>query len=143
MATMDSGPHVLCINDTQEILDVLQGLLEAEGYRVTISLALLNLDKVKALAPDVIVQDIMFEHEQQAGWKFLTLSRLDPDVARIPLILCTGATLTVSEPRMAAQLDRMGVRVILKPFNLEDLLTALREVLAAERLIDQASDGDD
>jgi hypothetical protein len=27
---------------------------------------------------------------------------------------------------MAEQLDRLGVRVVLKPFNIEDLLTALR-----------------
>ncbi len=141
-------PHILVINDTQEILDLMAELLEEEGYRVTTSLALLNLDKVKALAPDVIVQDLLFEGMHETGWKFLTLVRLDPELARIPLVLLTAATRTVNDPEMAEHLDRQGIRVVLKPFNIEDLLTALSEVLTAlsevltaRALIDQASDG--
>jgi CheY-like chemotaxis protein len=141
MGAAETRPHVFVVNDTQEIIDLLRDLLEGEGYRVTSSLARLDLDKVKTLAPDVIVQDLLFEHHQEQGWKFLTMIRLDPALARIPVVLCTAATQTVNDPAMAEQLDRLGVRVVLKPFNLEDLLTALREVLAAQRLIDQAGDG--
>jgi CheY-like chemotaxis protein len=140
-ADNDSRPHVLCVNDTREILDLLRELLEGEGYRVTTSMVLLDLDKTKAVAPDVIVQDIMFEGNQEPGWKYLLLARLDPELARIPVVLCTGATNMVHDERMAAHLDRLGVRVVLKPFNIEDLLTALREVLAAQELIEQALDG--
>src|SRR5918996_1288994 len=89
-------PHILVINDTQEILDLLQELLEEEDYRVTTSLALLDVAKVKTLAPDVIVQDLLFEGMQETGWKFLTLVRLDPDLARIPIVLCTAAVRTVA-----------------------------------------------
>ena len=83
-------PHILIINDTQEILDLMQELLEDEGYRVTISLALLDIDKVNGLAPDIIIQDLLFEGTQELGWKFLTLARLDPVLARVPLVLCTA-----------------------------------------------------
>ena len=133
-------PHILVINDTQEILDLLQELLEEEGYRVTTSLALLNLDKIKALAPDIIVQDLLFEETQETGWKFLTLVRLDPQLARIPLVLCTAATRTVNDPVMAEQLDRQGIRVVLKPFDIEQLLTTLAEVRPARALIAEATD---
>ena len=64
--------------------------------------------------------------------------RLDPQLARIPLILCTAAIETVTAPDMAANLDRLGVRVVLKPFDLDDLLTAISEVLTAQTLINQA-----
>ena len=134
-------PHILVVNDTQEILDLLQELLEDEGYRVTTSLALLDLDKVKTLAPDVIVQDLLFEGTQELGWKFLTLVRLDPQLARIPLILCTAAVRTVNEPEMAEQLNRQGIRVVLKPFTIESLLTTLSDVRNAQSLIDQATAG--
>ena len=134
-------PHILIINDTQEILDLMQELLEDEGYRVTTSLALLDVDKVKALAPDLIIQDLLFEGTQELGWKFLTLVRLDPELARIPLVLCTAAVRTVNDPEMAAQLDRQGIRVVLKPFTIEDLLTTLSEVRTAQALINQAADG--
>jgi CheY-like chemotaxis protein len=128
-------PHVLLIDDTQEILDLMTELLEDEGYRVTRSQALLDITKVKALAPDVIVQDLLFEGTQELGWKFLELVRLDPELARIPLVLCTAAVRTIKEPEMAEHLDRLGVRVVLKPFTIEDLLRALRESLTAQALI--------
>ena len=126
-------PHILIVNDTQEILDLLQELLEGEGYRVTTSMATLDVDKVKALAPAAIIQDLLFEHEQVEGWKFLTLVRLDPDLARIPLLLCTAAVHTVKEPDMASQLEHLGVRVVLKPFDIDELLATLDEALADRR----------
>src|SRR5215211_9475923 len=133
-------PHVLIINDTQEILDLMQELLEEEGYRVTSSLALLDINKVRALSPDIIVQDLLFEGTQELGWKFLTLVRLDPTLARIPLILCTAAVRTVNDPEMAEQLDRQGIRVVLKPFTIDELLTTLTEVLTAQSLIKSATE---
>jgi CheY-like chemotaxis protein len=134
-------PHVLIINDTQEILDLMRELLEDEGYRVTTSLALLDIAKVRGLEPDIIVQDLLFEGTQELGWKFLTMARLDPALARIPLVLCTAAVRTVRDPEMAEQLDRQGIRVVLKPFTIDDLLTTLSEVLNAHSLIDQATAG--
>jgi CheY-like chemotaxis protein len=136
-------PHVLIINDTQEILNLMAELLEDEGYRTTSWLALLDIEKVKALAPDVVVQDLLFEGVQETGWKFLQLMRLDPELARIPLILCTAAVRTIHDPEMAQQLDRLGVRVVLKPFLIEDLLGAIGGALTAQTLIGQASDGQD
>jgi len=134
-------PHILIVNDTQEILDLMQELLEEEGYQVTTSLALLDIAKVRALAPDIIVQDLLFEGTQELGWKFLTLVRLDPVLARIPLVLCTAAVRTVKDPEMAEQLDQQGIRVVLKPFTIDELLTTLDEVRTAQSLIDQATAG--
>jgi CheY-like chemotaxis protein len=140
VTTPGRQPHVLVIDDTQEILDLIKELLEEEGYRVTTSMALLDLDKVKTLAPDVIVQDLLFEGMQETGWKFLTLVRLDPELARIPLILCTAAVRTVNDPEMAEQLDRLGVCVLLKPFLIEDLLRAITGALTAQALIAEATE---
>jgi CheY-like chemotaxis protein len=131
-------PHILLVNDTQEILDLMAELLEDEGYRVTISLALFDIAKVKKIAPDIIVQDLLFEGSQELGWKFLTLVRLDPELARVPLILCTAAVQTIRDPEMAEQLDRLGVRVVLKPFLIEDLLSAVSDAMTAQALITEA-----
>jgi two-component system, OmpR family, response regulator VicR len=136
-------PHILLVNDTQEILDLMQELLEDEGYRVTISLALLDIAKVKKIAPDIIVQDLLFEGSQELGWKFLTLVRLDPELARVPLILCTAAVQTIRDPEMAEQLDRLGVRVVLKPFLIEDLLSAVSDAMTAQALITEAIEATD
>ena len=123
-------PHILVINDTQEIIDLMRELLEEEGYRVSTSLEILNLDKVKAVAPDLILQDLLFEGNQEKGWKMLHLMRLDPALTRIPIELCTAAVQTVRDEGMAAQLEQLRVRVVLKPFDLELLLNAVTEALA-------------
>ena len=127
-------PHILVVNDSQEIIDLLQELLEEEGYRVSTSITILNLAKVKAIAPDVIVQDVMFEGTHETGWKFLTMSRLDRDLKRIPLVLCTTAITTVKDPDMAMQLKTLGVRVVLKPFEIDQLLTAIEEAIAGAEI---------
>ena len=140
MTADDRQPHVLIINDTQEILSLMADLLQDEGYQVTSWLALLDIEKVKALAPDVVVQDLLFEGMQETGWKFLQLMRLDPELARIPLILCTAAVRTINEPEMAEQLDRLGVSAVLKPFLIEDLLSAISGALTAQALIAEATE---
>ena len=56
-------------------------------------------------------------------------------------MLCTAAVRTVNDPEMAEQLDRQGIRVVLKPFTIEDLLTTLNDVRNAQSLIDQATAG--
>jgi CheY-like chemotaxis protein len=123
-------PHVVVLNDTQEILDLLRELLQEEGYRVTTVVETLNLAQLKAAKPDVIVQDLLFEGMQDKGWKFLTMARLDPDLAPVPLILCTAAISVIRDETMAEKLRRLRVRVVLKPFDLEELLDVITEVLA-------------
>jgi CheY-like chemotaxis protein len=88
------------------------------------------MQKIKALKPDLIVQDLLFAGTQETGWKFLTLVRLDPELARVPLILCTAAIQVIRDEDMAAHLRDLGVTVVLKPFNIEDLLDSVAGVLA-------------
>ena len=121
-ASTNHRAHVLVMNDTQEVLDVVQMLLEEEGYRVSTSLHTLDIARIRDLAPDVIVLDLVFEH-QLKGWHFLTLVRLDRRLCRVPLILCTAAVKTV-EP-MRANLAAQQVRIVYKPFDIETLLAEI------------------
>ena len=45
----------------------------------------------------------------------------------------------VNDPEMAKQLDEKGIRVVLQPFTIDDLLTTLNDVRTAQSLIDQAT----
>lgn len=125
----DARRHVLVMNDDQAIVDVLRELLEDEGYRVSASIYLLDLAKVRDLAPDAMVLDILFAGDSK-GWPFITLARLDREVCRIPIVLCTAAVPTV-EP-MLAHLAAQRIRVVWKPFDLDELLAALRAALAGD-----------
>jgi CheY-like chemotaxis protein len=117
------------MNDVQEIVDLLQELLEEEGYRVSTSLYVLDLEKVRRLKPDLLVLDIFFEGEDK-GWQFLTLSRLDRVVCRIPVILCTAAVRTVRE--MEDHLREQGVTVVPKPFDVDRLVREIGERLGSQ-----------
>ena len=48
---LDRRPHILVMNDVQEIIGLLQELLEDAGYNVSTSLYVLDLNRVKAIAP--------------------------------------------------------------------------------------------
>ena len=49
--------------------------------------------------------------------KHIEFVRLEPELCRIPLVLCTAAVETVKDPEMATQLAQLGVRDVLKPFD--------------------------
>lgn len=140
MGTRALRPHVLLIHDTQTMLDVLRESLEAAGYRVSVRGTTLDRARLTALAPEVIVQNLPDGPQAATGWDLLTMVQLAPELAPIPVILCTSVVETVSHPVMAAKLDHLGIRVLLKPFTREELLNAIREMLTAEVLLDQVRD---
>ena len=127
------APHVLVMDDRPDILHLLQELLTEEGYRVSTSPALLDPAAVKALAPDVIVLDLRFGPSEEPAWELLTLAHHGEDLPRIPFVLCTAAAATVNDPSAAQRLAALGVPVVLKPFDVDDLLAAIDAQLARAR----------
>ena len=115
-------PCILVMDDARELLDLLRDFLEEEGYRVAISPVLLPLRRVKEVAPDLILLDVMFGG-REAGLRFLTLAGRDRDLRRVPIILFTAAPERVRH--MEGPLAAQDVRVLLKPFDLDDLLAAI------------------
>jgi CheY-like chemotaxis protein len=122
--------HILAINQSPEVLELFKALLEDEGYRITVRPVVdKDLAAIQALAPDLIVLDYMWDDED-SGWSFLQLLKMHPATQAIPVIVCTGAVDRVEA--LKPHLDRMGVRVVLKPFNLEDLLDAIAIAIALD-----------
>ena len=121
-------PHILCINHAPEILSLMRDLLEDEGFRVsTLTTVERDLDAIVALAPDAIVVDYMWTTSDNE-WTFLTMLRMDPRARPIPVILCTGAVTEVRD--LEQHLTSIGVRVVLKPFDIEVLVQAVHDALA-------------
>lgn len=130
----DHAPHILLIDDSQEILDLLRELFEDDGYRVLVSRETSDLPRLRDLLPEVIVDEILVGGRPEAGWQFLTLTRRDPDQAHGSLVLCTTAAATVREPAVAEHLDQLGVRVLCQPFLIGDLLEMVATTLSTARL---------
>lgn len=122
--------HILVINDTVAILELFRALLEDEGYRVTtdgFSIELMEmLERVKAEPPDLIVLDFIVLDEGK-GWQFLQMLKMDRGTRDIPVVACTAAARMVEE--LQVHLDEMGVKVVLKPFDIDNLLAEIQKLL--------------
>lgn len=118
----------MVVNDTQEILDLFQDLLEEEGYRVSLySFAFQDLAEVKQSKPDLVILDFIIGGEAQ-GWQLLQKMKMDRETMSIPVIVCTAAIALVRE--LEGRLRDKNVGIILKPFDIDDLLLEVSRVLA-------------
>ncbi len=118
--TASSPKHILAGDDSPVILDLFREILEAEGYRVSVSAEALDLDGVKRVAPDLVILDHMIDDGAGSGWHLLRELRRDPETVDLPIVVCTGATHRVREN--SELLDRLGVGLVLKPFDIDRLV---------------------
>lgn len=122
-------PHIVVVNDTQEILDLFRDILEDEGYRVSLySYAMQDIADIQALEPDLVILDFIIGGEAQ-GWQLLQKMKMTRQTAGVPVIVCTAALHLVRE--LDGHLRAKNVVVILKPFDIDDLLRAVAASLAA------------
>jgi CheY-like chemotaxis protein len=126
-------PQILAINNDPAVLALFRDLLEEAGYHVSTQTYVdRDLDQIKALKPALIVLDYMWANED-ASWSLLQMLRMDPATKAIPIVLCTGAVHEVKA--LEDHLVTMGVTVVLKLFNIDQLVDAIRERLGADRAL--------
>jgi CheY-like chemotaxis protein len=124
MSHVQEKHHILCINNSEEVLDLFCELLEEEGFRVTTQSYLdKDVHAIGVLKLDLIVLDYMWEHED-SGWSLLQMIKMNPKTMNLPIVLCTGAVRQVKE--LEAHLLDMQVAVVLKPFNIDRLVQKSR-----------------
>jgi DNA-binding response OmpR family regulator len=115
--------RIMVINDTQEVLDLFREILTDEGHQVILySHAIRELEEVERHMPDLVIIDQIFGSEK-LGWQLLQKLKMRRTTEKIPVIVCTAAVESVRE--MEGYLQAKGVGVVLKPFNINDLLHAV------------------
>ena len=124
-----ASAHILAINNDQAVLGLFRDLLTEEGYQVTTQAYLdKDLAEIKRLQPDLIILDYMWA-EEDSGWALLQMLRMNPATEQVPVVLCTGAVREVEA--LSGHLDDMGIRVVLKPFSIYQLLEVISELLGS------------
>ncbi|HZU12415.1 MAG TPA: response regulator [Chloroflexota bacterium] len=118
---------VAVVNDDPAFLDLMNELLEMEGYgSLVVREAPGAYDRLKAEHPDLVVLDIRMGGDNE-GWQIAECLTLDPETKHIPIILCSAA---VDELRQKMTwLQEHGVGALTKPFDLDDLLRAVQDSL--------------
>lgn len=132
MPSSDRRPHVLVVNDTQEILDLFEAILGDEmGFQTTLlSYAPDELTRVVEAEPDLVIVDFVMGGRELEGWQLLQKLRMRRETEAIPIIACTGATQFVREAE--GWLTEQKVAILLKPFTVRQLEQAVRRALDRE-----------
>src|ERR671939_7991 len=125
-------PRIALINDDTVFLELMQDLLEEmEGYEVLICKeGDRAYEFVKQERPDLVILDIRIGGEE-TGWTLLELLTLDPQTRPIPLIVCSAAIRDLQDHQ--PMLERFGIGVLPKPFDLDVLLETITRVLGEGR----------
>src|SRR5436305_5520094 len=119
--------RILVVNDTQEILELFRMILEGEGYEVILSgFPIQQISDVEQINPDLIILDLVFGDEK-TGWQMLQMLKMQRSTATIPVIVCTAAHNEVREQE--GYLFSQGVHVVYKPFDLDHLITHVKQLL--------------
>ncbi len=125
MTATSKRKHVLAGDDSAAVRDLVREVLESAGYQVSLSASPLNLQTVKRVDPDLVILDFMIDDGEGSGLRLIDALRADPATSTLPIVVCTGAVQKVREQERQLALNH--VHVVLKPFDIDDLLTAVNQ----------------
>jgi DNA-binding response OmpR family regulator len=119
---------IMVVNDTQEILDLFRELLTSEGYEVSLhSYGKREIQEVIQIAPDLIISDWPPLEREVHGWQFLQMLKMSRETAHIPIVVCTTNLRSIEDNQ--AWMTSKGIRVVAKPFDIDELFAAIEVLL--------------
>jgi CheY-like chemotaxis protein len=127
-APTNQRARIVVINDDTDFLSLMNELLTDVGeYDVEVCREGNHAYQfVKEKQPDLAILDVRMEG-QEAGWAILECLTLDPKTHSIPLIVCSAAIRELQAHQEL--LDRYGIDVLTKPFDLDVLLETVAAAL--------------
>jgi CheY-like chemotaxis protein len=121
-------PRVLVVDDEPSVRDLLRVNLELEGYDVVAASGGAEaLELVASEHPDAVVCDLMMPGVD--GMTVLRTLRGDPKTSKIPFVVVSAKAMR-SDIKVA--LEAGADRYITKPFDPQDLVDAVAEVLSGK-----------
>lgn len=116
---------VLIVDDNQDILDLLQIILETEGYNVNCLDDGSHLNNaIESYQPNLILMDIMLGHLD--GRDLCKILKSNPETKQIPIIM-------ISASHRILPLQELGCYAeafMPKPFELDDLVANVGRLTA-------------
>jgi DNA-binding response OmpR family regulator len=123
--------RVAVVNDDAAYLQLLQELLSDEGYEVAVFHTVeVAYQEIRNYQPHLLIVDLLFPESKQ-GVDLISMLWLHADTRAIPIIVASAATTQLKS--MEDMLRAKGITVLYKPFDLEDLLLAIRRMTVAHR----------
>jgi len=121
-----NGKLVVCIEDEQEMIDLVQLILSRRGFRVEgANGGLEGLEKVQQKKPDLVLLDLMMP--DMDGWEVYQRMKSDETLREIPVIVVTAKAQSIDKV--------LGLHIakvddyITKPFGPQELLESVEKIL--------------
>lgn len=122
---MTSKKKILIIEDSEDILRVTTHILSSRGYEpIALNSGRDALENVKKHQPQLIILDMFLD--EHYGLDICHAIKSDPALTAIPIIMTTGHRDDTGDPA-SVKPDAY----LLKPFELDDLLQKISELLTA------------
>lgn len=123
------NPHILAVDDEQDILVILQYNLEKDGYKVTtVKTGESALRIAREQHPDLILLDLMLPGID--GLDVCRIIRQDPAVDKIPIIMLTAKG---TESDIVTGLELGADDYVTKPFSPRELVARVGSVLRRQQ----------
>lgn len=121
-------PLILIINDSDLTRMSLTRLFDEYDCKTeSCEDGLYGIQKAISHKPDIIILDILMPNLD--GIKTLQIKKVIDDLKNIPVIILSG---NVNKSNMLAAMENGADKVIIKPFNIDDLINAVNELLGYE-----------
>ena len=124
---MIMGPKLLLADDSVTIQRVIELTFADEDIDVqVVGDGVQAIEQIRANTPDIVLADTSMPEKD--GYDVAAFVKNDPTLARIPVVLLTGAF----EPLDTARAETVGSDgVLVKPFEPQQVIGKVRELLAS------------
>lgn len=124
-----ADPKILAVDDDPDERELLQNLLEAAGFEVTVASNGFEAGLLfGSVRPDLVVMDLRMP--DMDGYGAIELLRSRPETAGTPVVACTG--MADEETRERVVESGFDAHVI-KPYAPEDLVGVINDLLGISR----------
>lgn len=125
----ETAKKILIIDDDIDAVEMLQTVLENNGYAVATALnGKSGLSMARHDKPDLIVLDVMMP--DVSGYEVCGLIKTDPDTVNIPVIMLTGRD-TGDDVDMA--LKKRADWFVVKPYDITYLMSKINAFLKPKK----------
>lgn len=123
---MAETKKVVCIEDEQEMIDLVKLILGQHGFEVVGAVGgQEGLEKVASIMPDLILLDLMMPGIN--GWQVYQKLRASPELRHIPVIMVTAKAQSIDKV-LGLHIARVD-DYITKPFGPQELVQSVQKVL--------------
>lgn len=129
--------HILIVDDDPDMVESISIILENEGHRVSSLFETVDIiQKVANQHPDLIILDVIFPEDAQAGFKMARSLSKSESVKHIPILILSAvnqsSALSFSFSEKDISPDFLPVSAFLeKPMEPAKLLEKVAELLAS------------